>query len=93
MLLAKRPARGKPRSPERVVRLPPATVACAPRNGLPLADLPMPRAALFHRETTMFQILSNNRRPSRGIVLACVAVTVLYWVGLCLVAGRPIWFW
>ncbi|MDP3601450.1 MAG: hypothetical protein Q8R85_09825 [Bosea sp. (in: a-proteobacteria)] len=41
----------------------------------------------------MFQILSNNRRPSRGIVLASVAVTVLYWVGLCLVAGRPIWFW
>jgi hypothetical protein len=62
-------------------------------SGPPLAVLPMPTAALFHRETTMFQIWSDNRRPTRATVLACVAVTVLYWVGLCLVAGRPIWFW
>ncbi|MET3892544.1 hypothetical protein ABIE41_003620 [Bosea sp. OAE506] len=41
----------------------------------------------------MFQIWSDNQRPSRVTVLACVAVTVLYWAGLCLVAGRPIWFW
>lgn len=41
----------------------------------------------------MFQIWSDNRRPSRATVLASVAVTVLYWVGLCVVAGRPIWFW
>jgi hypothetical protein len=64
-----------------------------PRNGLPLAVLTVPTAALFHRETTMFQIWSDNRRPSGAIVLASITVTVLYWSGLCLVAGRPIWFW
>ncbi len=41
----------------------------------------------------MFQIWSDNRRPSRGLVLASITATVLYWAGLCLVAGRPIWFW
>ena len=41
----------------------------------------------------MYQIWSDNHRPSRAIVLTSVAVTVLYWAGLCVVAGRPIWFW
>jgi len=41
----------------------------------------------------MFQIMSNGRRPPLALVLASIAVTVTYWVGLCLVAGRPIWFW
>ena len=41
----------------------------------------------------MFQIWSDNRRPSGAIVLASITVTVLYWSALCLVAGRPIWFW
>jgi hypothetical protein len=66
---------------------------CAALNGPALAVPPVPAAALFHRETTMFQIWSDNHRPSRAIVLTSVAVTVLYWAGLCLVAGRPIWFW
>ena len=73
MLLAKRQPCGKPRS----VPTQPILPTVPGTSGLRLADLPMPTAALFHRETTMFQIWSDNRRPSRGLVLASITVTVL----------------
>ncbi len=41
----------------------------------------------------MFRIMPNSRRPSLGVVLASVAVTIAWWAGLCVVAGRPVWFW
>jgi hypothetical protein len=46
-----------------------------------------------HRETSMFQNMSARRRPSLALVLFWCALTVAWWVGLCLYAGKPIWFW
>ncbi|HEY5796213.1 MAG TPA: hypothetical protein VIU82_14490 [Bosea sp. (in: a-proteobacteria)] len=41
----------------------------------------------------MFRIMPNSRRPSLGLVLASVAVTMAWWAGLCALAGRAVWFW
>ncbi len=41
----------------------------------------------------MFQIMPNSRRPSPGLVLASVAVTMAWWAALCALAGRAVWFW
>lgn len=41
----------------------------------------------------MFQNMSAPRRPSLAAVLFWCALTVAWWAGLCLYAGRPIWFW
>jgi hypothetical protein len=62
-------------------------------SGLPFAAFPVFAGRLFHRETKMFRIMPNSRRPSLGVVLASVAVTIAWWAGLCVVAGRPVWFW
>jgi len=41
----------------------------------------------------MFQTMPDRRRPSLASVLFWSGLTVLWWAGLCLVAGRPVWFW
>ncbi len=41
----------------------------------------------------MFQIMPPHRRPPLAVVLASVAVTIAWWVGLSAWAGRTIWFW
>jgi hypothetical protein len=48
---------------------------------------------LFQRETKMFRIMPDRRRPSLVRVLASVVVTLAWWAGLCALAGRPVWFW
>ena len=58
-----------------------------------LAAFPTGPASSPHRETTMLQNMSAHRRPSRATVLFWVILTLAWWTGLCLYAGRPIWFW
>jgi len=41
----------------------------------------------------MAHISPIRRRPSLSSVLIWSAVTVLWWLGLCLAGGRAIWFW
>jgi len=65
----------------------------APGSGPRFAAFPMLAGRLFHRETKMFQIMPNSRRPSLALVLASVAVTMAWWAALCALAGRAVWFW
>ncbi|WP_291663753.1 MULTISPECIES: hypothetical protein [unclassified Bosea (in: a-proteobacteria)] len=41
----------------------------------------------------MFQKMSAPRRPSFLTVLFWCALTAAWWTGLCVYAGRPVWFW
>ena len=45
------------------------------------------------QEASMFQNSPVRRRPPLSLVLACSAVTVVWWAGLCAYSGRAIWFW
>ena len=37
--------------------------------------------------------MPTRRRPSLTSVLFWSGLTVVWWAGLCLFAGRPVWFW
>ncbi len=41
----------------------------------------------------MLQNMSVRRRPSRTAVLFWIILALAWWAGLCLFAGRPVWFW
>jgi hypothetical protein len=48
---------------------------------------------LAHRETDMLRAASRRPRPSLSIVLIWISFTILFWISLCVAAGRAIWFW